>query len=57
MGQGHRLPATPQAGDGNQPYSLIGTNTALTGGAAQFGVHYAFGLTNTVAQMGVNYHF
>ena len=42
---------------GNQPYALIGTNTALTNGAAQFGVHYGFGLTNSVARMGVNYHF
>ena len=39
---------------GNQPYALIGTNTALTNGAAQFGVNYGFGLTNSVARMGVN---
>ena len=41
----------------NQPYALIGTNTAVTTGAAQFGVNYGFGLTNSVARMGVNYHF
>jgi hypothetical protein len=32
---------------GNQPYALIGTNTAVSTGAVQFGVHYGFGLTNT----------
>jgi opacity protein-like surface antigen len=42
---------------GNQPYAVIGTNTALTNGAAQLGVNYRFGLTNSVARLGVNYHF
>jgi outer membrane immunogenic protein len=42
---------------GNQPYAVIGTNGALTNGAAQLGVNYGFGLTNSVARLGANYHF
>jgi hypothetical protein len=41
---------------GNQPYAVIGTNGALTNGAAQLGVDYRFGLTNSVARLGVNSH-